>query len=276
MLFISLFISFTIFALTICDVSAYAINQLKSRRVIRKLSVPEWTQNGANYVEGNDGSIEMLKVRFINTPTGKDVVIEAEVGSNLLNVADKCGINLPRECSTGLCGSCTCEVQDPEAIKTNTNPRDGFATIRACSSKCSVPAGMNEMVVDVGRMRKSVKRIGSNNDSKDVIVEDNDNDPMARFSGNWEKEFRPQWETAALNAKLGKGQVGGAFNPKANICGKCSGVGRLSCYLCKGSGQIRMGDNNQTIQCSICVGMTTVGCGFCRGTGMLSLKKTFQ
>ena len=274
MLFIRMLISLMVFALAICDGNAYIINQLGNMRLVRKFSVPEWTQNGANFIESDAESIQMLTVRFINTPMGKDVVAEAEVGSNLLNVADKCGIHLPRACRTGLCGSCTCEVQDPEAIKTTTNPRDGFATIRACSSKCSIPVGMNEMIVDVGRMRKTSKQTGNKNNSVDVIVEDND--PMARFSGNWEKEFRPQWETAALNAKLGKGQVGGAFNPKANICGKCSGAGRLSCYLCKGSGKIKMGDNNHTTQCSICVGMTTVGCGFCRGTGMLSLKKSFQ
>jgi len=275
MLFIRILTSLIIFALTIFDAHAYAINKIDVTRAARMFSVPEWTQNGANFIDGNEnGNTQILTVRFINTPTGKDVVTQAEVGSNLLNVADTCGINLPRACRTGLCGSCTCEVQDPEAIKTNTNPRDGFATIRACSSKCSIPLGMNEMVVDVGRMRKSSKQVGSKSD--DVDVTGQDNDPMARFSGNWEKEFRPQWETAALNAKLGKGQVGGAFNPKANICGKCSGVGRLPCYLCKGTGKIRMGDDNLTTQCSICVGMTTVGCGFCRGTGMLSSKKTFQ
>lgn len=36
---------------------------------------------------------------------------------------------------------------------------------------------------------------------------------MARFSGDWEKEFRPQWELKKLTA--GAGQVGGASDPKA-------------------------------------------------------------
>lgn len=35
---------------------------------------------------------------------------------------------------------------------------------------------------------------------------------MARFSGDWEREFRPQWEIA----KVG-GQVGGASNPKNKL-----------------------------------------------------------
>jgi hypothetical protein len=47
----------------------------------------------------------------------------------------------------GLCGSCTCEVKDPEAI-------DGFATIRACSANVFVPSGETEMVVDVYRMQQ--------------------------------------------------------------------------------------------------------------------------
>ena len=35
---------------------------------------------------------------------------------------------------------------------------------------------------------------------------------MARFSGDWEKEFRPRWELAKL--KEGNGQVGPSSNPK--------------------------------------------------------------
>ena len=52
---------------------------------------------------------------------------------------------------------------DPMAIATASNPRDGFATIRACSTKCYVPPGMEEMVVDVYRMqnRAPVKSRGS-------------------------------------------------------------------------------------------------------------------
>ena len=38
---------------------------------------------------------------------------------------------------------------------------------------------------------------------------------MARFSGDWEKEFRPQWEIAKL--KEGKGLVGAMSNPKMKI-----------------------------------------------------------
>ena len=72
----------------------------------------------------------MVTVRFINTVSGKEVVAVVEQGSNLLFVGDQAGIKLPRSCRTGLCASCTCEVQDPMAVATASNPRDGFATIR--------------------------------------------------------------------------------------------------------------------------------------------------
>lgn len=41
-------------------------------------------------------------------------------------------------------------------------------------------------------------------------------DPMARFSGDWEKEFRPQWELGVTKEK-GVGQVGAASDPKSRL-----------------------------------------------------------
>lgn len=40
---------------------------------------------------------------------------------------------------------------------------------------------------------------------------------MARFSGDWEKEFRPQWELQKLLE--GKGLVGPSSNPKVKSVG---------------------------------------------------------
>jgi len=38
---------------------------------------------------------------------------------------------------------------------------------------------------------------------------------MARFYGDWEKEFRPQWEMAKSDDfSLGVGQGGGASDPR--------------------------------------------------------------
>lgn len=103
---------------------------------------------------------ETVTVRFVNTPNGEDVLVRnVDQGSNLLAVADNAGVRLPRACRTGLCGSCTCEIQDPTATASEFNPREGYLTIRACSARCVPPEGMQELVVDVGRMRK-VKRKG--------------------------------------------------------------------------------------------------------------------
>jgi ferredoxin len=125
---------------------------MKRRRFLIN-SVPEWLQEGeANPGTGDSTSRDLITVRFINTVGGKDVTAKAEPGANLMVVGDSVGVKLPRACRTGLCGSCTCEMADPLAIKTATNPRDGFATIRACSVKCFVPEGMEEMVIDVYRM----------------------------------------------------------------------------------------------------------------------------
>ena len=38
---------------------------------------------------------------------------------------------------------------------------------------------------------------------------------MARFFGDWEREFRPQWEIAK-DVALGVGQVGGASDPRGS------------------------------------------------------------
>jgi len=115
-------------------------------------AVPDWLTTDE---DTRNDIIPMVTVRFINTVDGNDVIAHVPMGSNLLATGDGVGVKLPRACRTGLCGSCTCDVQDPNAIATKTNPRDGFATIRACSAKCSVPEGMTEMVVDVHRMRKT-------------------------------------------------------------------------------------------------------------------------
>jgi ferredoxin len=233
-------------------------------------------------VAPKDDNGNLITVRFVNTVGGRDVVVQVEPGSNLLAVGDNNGVALPRACRTGLCGSCTCEVQDPEAIKTATNPRDGFATIRACSTKCFVPEGMNEMVVDVYRMRARAEAkagAGAGGAGAGAAAAAAYVDPMARFSGNWEKEFRPQWELEKSQLAMmgqqgqGQGQVGGASDPRSRSCKKCGGLGRVKCYNCDGSGKVLMGNAaSQLFQCPICVGQLSCGCGSCRGTG-ISMKK---
>lgn len=216
-----------------------------------------------------------VTVRFINTPSGRDVTTSAEIGANLMVVGDAAGVKLPRACRTGLCGSCTCDMMDPLAIKTATNPRDGFATIRACSVKCFAPEGMDELVIDVYRMSGKGRQPVVPSASSAAVEEEPQEtvDPMARFSGNWEKEFRPNWELETDYS----GAVGGAASSAAaeggKACPKCAGLKRLQCYNCDGSGRVLMGSGGM-VQCSICVGSRSVGCGYCRGSGLLLARKT--
>mmetsp|Transcript_9096 Transcript_9096/g.8131 ORF Transcript_9096/g.8131 Transcript_9096/m.8131 type:complete len:269 (+) Transcript_9096:32-838(+) len=247
---------------------SYIINKKYNRLINYRINaVPEWL---ATPTDASEIPIDRptISIRFINTVDGKDIVGEILEGDNLLAVGDRLGVKLPRACRTGLCGSCTCDIQDPNAIATVTNPRDGYATIRACSTKCFVPEGMNEMVIDVHRMRKNKSKsnkLENADDKSDITDEDTYIDPMARFSGDWEKEFRPQWELAK-SKPLGLGQVGGASDPKSKSCNKCSGTSRVVCYACSGQGLTLM-DGKKT-QCFVCVGAKTVGCGYCRGTGI--------
>ena len=167
-------------------------NQISRRRTgaadssssSRQYAVPEWLVDSPS--DPSEGDMGLITVRFVNTVSGKDVVTQVEPGSNLLNVGDLCGVKLPRACRTGLCGSCTCEIKDPEAISTSTNPRDGYATIRACSTKCFVPEGMDEMVIDVYRMKnRAIEKESVLAGGGAASGGAGYTDPMARFSGNY-------------------------------------------------------------------------------------------
>ena len=221
----------------------------------RRYAVPEWLVDGPMKSSG-DEDMGLITVRFVNTVSGKDVVTQVEPGSNLLMAGDNCGVKLPRACRTGLCGSCTCEIKDPEAISTSTNPRDGYATIRACSTKCFVPQGMDEMIIDVYRMQnRAVEKESVSAGGGAASGGAGYTDPMARFSGssdrdrtntssphpystlsykynpsitlrsyytlisvgNWEKEFRPQWELEKSQLALMGGQVGVASDPRNKV-----------------------------------------------------------
>ncbi len=114
-------------------------------------------------------SLDTVSVRFTNTPSGLDVVVNnVDQNSILLAVADNAGVKLPRACRTGLCGSCTCEIKDPTAEASEWNPRAGYVTIRACSARCVPPEGMPELVVDVGRMRKIKRKVPSESSSPNI------------------------------------------------------------------------------------------------------------
>ena len=248
-------------------------------------AVPEWltqpansgSEAGEDRGEGPEERVEMMTVRFINTASGKDVVAEVEMGSNLLFVGDQFGVKLPRACRTGLCGSCTCEVKDLGAIQTDSNPRAGFATIRACSTKCFLQEGQDEMVVDVYRMQNKVVT------AQGTLVADpsksaKTSDPMARFSDNWEKDFRPSWSSDAAvgAASRGQGQVGVGSDPLKKTCKQCAGSGRVACYTCLGRGRVAVNESGTARQCSLCVGMCQIGCPGCRGKGVMIEKSKLR
>lgn len=241
-------------------------------------SVPDWLVETPNQEEE-----DTISVRFINGPSRKDVLANSvKPGSNLLAVGDSVGVQLPRACRTGLCASCTCEVEVPELKATGPNTRDGFATVRACQVKCFVPDGMKEMVVDVSRMRK-IKKGDSSKDPTATVADAQFSDPMARFSGDWEREFRPMWDQPdiaddqrILSKKLRRSGMtkaavelgpGGDPKRKKSICKDCAGTGRVQCYACEGAGVLAMDGYGET-QCATCVGLTNIGCGTCRATGI--------
>lgn len=250
------------------------------KHVTKTKSVPDWLVGNDETVAQNvevEEPVATMTVRFTNTPQGKDVIVnDVPVGQNLLFIGDQNGVKLPRACRTGLCGSCSCEVQVPDAEVTTTNRKAGLLTVRACSTQCFVPDGMDEMVVDLSRMlaMKKSKSVRVGGGMSTAIEEDEEQqyvDPMARFSGDWEREFKPQWVSAGSSnpqSKLKDGQA---------LCKKCSGKGRVVCYACNGMGSITMGisERRDKMQCPTCVGLKTCGCGYCRGTGAVKKVRRF-
>ena len=184
--------------------------------------------------EAHEDSDEKVTVRFKLGEGKKDVIVEANMGANLMLIGDECGIKMPRACRTGLCGTCTTVVKDPMAVATQSNPREGWATIRACSTKCYPPPDLDEMIVDMSYMGNRANGGGngrSSDSSKVEISSGETSNPMARFSGDWEREFKPSWE-------INKGELrpGQKLSRDQSVCSACSGTGRCSCYNCSGSG----------------------------------------
>lgn len=63
-----------------------------------------------------------------------DVVVKAEVGEPLLQVADRAGLSIPTGCLMGSCHACEVEV-------------DGLGPVCACIS--AVPPGHAEMTINL-------------------------------------------------------------------------------------------------------------------------------
>jgi ferredoxin len=118
---------------------------------------------------------DVVKIRFVNGPGGKDLVHLSKRGANLMKEADLAGLYISRGCKSGLCGACMADLKDPSfvggdnAATNNAAGREGFQAIKACSTKVGLLPGQKEMVIDLWRMKDS--GAGAKGES----------DPMARF-----------------------------------------------------------------------------------------------
>ena len=133
---------------------------------------------------------------------------------------------------TGLCGACTCDLADPTwtaaahlVAGTVDGGREGFQTVRACSTRVTLLRGQSEFVIDVFRSskaRSATKRpkirkaetAGGLVDDNEGEGEDEDEfeddipmDPMARFSDDWETEFVPDYKKFDAKSKTSEAHL---------------------------------------------------------------------
>jgi hypothetical protein len=168
-------------------------------------------------------------VRFINTG-GDDVLAPALPGENLLAVGDAAGVQIPRGCLSGLCGSCTSDVVCSEE-------NGGVQVVRACQTSVHVAEGEAEMVVDVGRMKDARGRAAP--------------DPMARFDG-----LDTEYVAGAAPRRRGARRV--------RECDRCGATGDIVCYACDG---LCVMAEDASYECTLCMGTGAVRCAACQGTG---------
>lgn len=180
-----------------------------------------------------------LAVRFTNTPHGDDVVVGAKPGDILLAVGDSAGIRIPRACVSGICGSCTCDIVDP-------NSPDGVQTIRACQTPVQDMDGSAEMVIDLSRMRETRMRKQS--------------DPMARFN-NIDTEYKAGAQPIRTNTGL----------RREMDCVACGAAGDIECYSCDGTG-IEETSLDESAMCLLCSGSGQLRCADCQGTGIVKVR----
>jgi len=169
-------------------------SKLKNRtnKILRKEDETS-TRNDKNKI--NQAKIP---IRFINyRGIGSEKLVYAEPGSNILSVSDEYGVNIPRQCRSGLCGTCTSDIQDPTW---NTGERVGYQTIRACQAAATLPKGCRELVIDCYRMiDDSLQKV---KDTASIQTEKNNNntkkvaDLMKNYkrSKNLPKNFEDGWE----------------------------------------------------------------------------------
>mmetsp|Transcript_8834 Transcript_8834/g.12565 ORF Transcript_8834/g.12565 Transcript_8834/m.12565 type:complete len:278 (+) Transcript_8834:73-906(+) len=128
-----------------------------------------------------------IPVRFINFESsgGMEKLAYAAQGTNILKVADEVGVAIPRQCRSGLCGSCTADVKDPTWTE---GDRIGFQTVRTCQAGAMLPAGCGEMIIDCYRMSKKDTGNVDDNFSPETA------NPLSNFADGWEDDFAPDYK----------------------------------------------------------------------------------
>jgi len=149
-------------------------------------------------------SDKAIPVRFVNfDPKNplRQLVAYVPEGKNLLKIGDEAGIHIPRQCRSGLCGSCTADVKDPNWFEEGS--RQGYQTIRTCQAGAMVPSGCEEMVVDLYRMlneQPEVVEAGGENAKQATLRVASPT--MSNFQDDWEKDFAPDYKTGGKPAVI--------------------------------------------------------------------------
>ncbi|GMI59521.1 hypothetical protein ScalyP_jg8130 [Parmales sp. scaly parma] len=185
---------------------------------------PAPTENGNG--NGNDVPIDipLVTVKFINLPQSSTrnytpitdtetftndpttflstLTIPSIKGTgkvNLLSLSARHNIVIPSGCRTGICGSCTAEIYVPGwKSETDGSSKDDWQLIRCCSAG-AVDVCDGEIVVDLRGVARS--RSPSTSTSTSIQLGEGEgeqerepnNDPLARFSANWENEYVPDY-----------------------------------------------------------------------------------
>ncbi|KAF6002749.1 hypothetical protein F1559_002804 [Cyanidiococcus yangmingshanensis] len=193
-----------------------------------------------------DSASTMVKVRFINTPSGLDLETAARPGSIILAVADELGLRIPRGCTSGVCGACTCDMVHPALP-------GGRQTVRVCSTRVSTFPGIDDIVIDVYRMKESATR---------EALQGAAPTGMSRFE-NIDFDYKAGAAPQVILSPTSP------FTRQRTVrCEKCKGTGKHICEACQGSGL-----SSPDLMCYICVGLRRTRCAECQGTGSRTLRR---
>jgi hypothetical protein len=192
------------------------------------------------------GAASLVKVRFINTPGGLELETMAPPGSIVLAVADELGLRIPRGCTSGVCGACTCDMVHPSLP-------GGRQTVRVCSTKVATFPGIDEIVIDVYRMKESATRDAYQSSTLRALN---------RFD-NIDFEYKAGAQPRAI-----MNPANPFARPRTVRCEKCKGTGKHVCEACEGTGK-----STATLMCYVCVGLRRTRCAECQGTGSRTLRR---